>query len=136
MWPVYAAIAMLCFAAMQLVFRHVTRGGLTPAVVLFFVFGFGWMFYLLHVAIFRPPLALTMPRFGLLLTAGVLGYVGNLYAVRAVALAPNPGYANALIGLQALIVTAASVVLLGATLSWVKLVGVMLCVAGAALLVL
>ena len=136
MWPVYALLAMLCFASMQLVFRYTTRGGLTPAVVLFFVFGVGWLFYLLHVALLRPTLPVTLSRLALLFLAGALAYVGNLYAVRAVSIAPNPGYAMALVSLQALVVTFASVLLLDAAFSWTKLVGVLLCGAGAALLVL
>lgn len=136
MWPVYALLAMVCFASMQLVFRYTTRTGVTPAVVLFFVFGIGWLFYVLHVVTQRPPLAVALPRIGLLFLAGALAYVGNLYAVRAVSIAPNPGYAMALVSLQALVVTGVSVVLLDATFSWTKLLGVLLCGAGAALLVL
>lgn len=136
MWPVYALLAMICFASMQLVFRYTTRGGLTPAVVLFFVFGFAWSCYLLHLATFRPPIPLTLPRTTWLLLAGALAYVGNLYAVKAVSLAPNPGYAMALVSLQALVVTGVSVVVLDATLSWTKLLGVMLCAIGVTLLVL
>ena len=136
MWPLYALLAMVCFASMQLVFRYTTRGGLTPGVVLFFVFGFGWGFYLIHVALLRPSLVVTLPRIGLLFLAGAFAYVGNLYAVRAVSIAPNPGYAMALVSLQALVVTGVSVLLLDATFSWTKFVGVLLCGAGAALLVL
>ena len=72
----------------------------------------------------------------MLFVAGLLGYVGNLFAVRAVALAPNAGYAVAIFGLQALVVTLVSVILLGASLSWLKVLGVLLCCAGVALLVI
>jgi drug/metabolite transporter (DMT)-like permease len=135
MWPLHALIAMVCFASMQLVFRQTTSGGLTPAAVLFFVFGFGWLLYLGHVLMMRTPLALTASQGGLLFLAGLFAYVGNLYAVRAVAQAPNPGYAMALVGLQALVVTVVSVSMFGATFSWMKVAGVVLCLAGASLLV-
>ena len=135
MWPMHALVAMACFASMQLVFKETTRGGLTPATILFYVFGFGWLFYLLHILMVRTPLGLTPSRGGLLFLAGLFAYVGNLYAVRAVAQAPNPGYAVALVGLQALVVTLVSVALLGATISWTKIAGVVLCLAGASLLV-
>jgi drug/metabolite transporter (DMT)-like permease len=52
-----------------------------------------------------------------------------------VALAPNAGYAVAIFGLQALVVTIVSVMLLGASLSWLKVLGVALCCLGVALLV-
>ena len=56
--------------------------------------------------------------------------------MRAVATAPNPGYAVALVSLQAAVVTIAALGVAGATLSWVKLLGVILCCGGIALLVI
>ena len=134
-WPWYALVAMCCFAGMQLLFAHLTRNGLTPAPILVFVFGFGWLFYLAHVAVLRTALPTRPSVIGLLLAAGTLGYAGNLAAVRAVGLAPNPGYAVSIFGLQALVVTLVSMVVLGAPLSWTKICGVVLCTVGVALLV-
>ena len=135
-WPWHALIAMCCFASMQLLFAHFTRTGLSPAGILFFVFGFGWLLYVAHVATLGTTLPMRPAVLGLLLLAGTLGYVGNLAAVRAVARAPNPGYAVAIFGLQALVVTVVSMMLLGAPLSWVKICGVVLCSFGVALLVI
>ena len=133
-WPLYAFAAMCCFATMQLVFAHLSRAGLSPASILVVVFGVGAMLYLAHVGVFGTPLP---PRHSLMLLfiAGGLGYLGNLAAVRAVGLAPNPGYAVAIFGLQALVVTIVSLVVLGASLTWIKVAGVLLCFAGVALLV-
>lgn len=135
-WPWFALIAMCCFASMQLTFAYLTRNGLTPASILVFVFGVGWLLYVIHIATFATPLPVRTSILALLFIAGALGYVGNLAAVRAVALAPNPGYAVAIFGLQALVVTVVSMMLLGASLSWVKICGVLLCSAGVALLVI
>ena len=90
----------------------------------------------MHIAAVRTQLPFNMPAMGLFAIAGVLGYVGNLCGVRAVALAPNPGYAVAIFGLQALVVTLASVMLVGASVSWVKVLGVVLCFVGVVLLVI
>jgi hypothetical protein len=136
MWPWYALIAMGCFASMQLLFAYFTRNGLTPASILVFVFGFGWMLYVVHVMTWGTPLPVRTSVIGMLFTAGALGYVGNLAAVRAVGLAPNPGYAVAIFGLQALVVTFVSMLVVGASVSWTKIVGVILCAAGVALLVI
>ena len=133
-WPLYALIAMVCFSAMQLLFKYFSRGGLSPAAILVFVFGFGWVLYLAHVVTLRTPLTWSPSIVALLFGAGLLGYVGNLCAVRAVSLAPNAGYAVAIFGLQALVVTIVSAIALGGSLSWTKLVGVLLCFAGVALL--
>jgi hypothetical protein len=135
MWPWYAVLAMVCFAAMQLVLKYLTRG-MTSAGILVFVFGFAWICYAAHVAAFRTPLPASGSTLGLLIAAGGLSYIGNLCAVRAMALAPNPGYALAIAGLHSLLVTLLSAVILGASLAWTKLIGVILCAAGIALLVL
>ena len=134
-WPGYALIAMVCFAGMQLLFKYSTRAGMNPGAILVFVFGFGWLFFLVHVGISRVAVAPSPSLVAVLFAAGLLGYVGNLFAVRAVALAPNAGYAVAIFGLQALVVTIVSVMLLGASLSWLKVLGVALCCLGVALLV-
>jgi drug/metabolite transporter (DMT)-like permease len=136
MWQWSALIAMGCFAAMQLAFRQLSRNGIETPAVLLLVFAFGALLYLLHVAVTRTPLPTTLPVIALLAGTAVLSYIGNLFSVRAVATAPNPGYAVALVGLQAAVVTIAAVGVGGATLSWVKTLGVILCCLGIALLVI
>lgn len=135
MWHWYALTAMACFASMQLLFTQLSRMGVGPPVILLFVFAFGAVFYLLHVQMTGTPLRVTNTAVLLILLTAALAYVGNLCNVRALAAAPNPGYAVAIVGLQAAVVTLTSVLLLGATLSWIKGLGVFLCCAGVALLV-
>jgi hypothetical protein len=136
MWQWSALVAMGCFAAMQLVFRQLSRRGIETPAVLLLVFAFGALLYLVHVAVTRTPLPTRLPVIALLAATAALSYVGNLFSVRAVATAPNPGYAVALVSLQAAVVTIAALGMAGATLSWVKAVGVILCCAGLALLVI
>jgi drug/metabolite transporter (DMT)-like permease len=126
---------MVCFAVMQLVFKDLSRRGVSPGVSLLFVFAFGTLLYLLHVRASRAPLVPTAPVFGLFAAAAALSYVGNLFSVRAIAEAPNPGYAIAIVGLQAALLTLTSVVVLGASFSLIKAVGVLLCCAGVVLIV-
>ena len=121
---------------MQLVFRQLSRRGIETSAILLLVFAFAALLYLLHVAVTRTPLPTKLPVVALLAAAAALSYVGNLFSVRAVATAPNPGYAVALVSLQAAVVTIAALGVAGATLSWVKALGVILCCAGIALLVI
>jgi hypothetical protein len=102
-----------------------------------FVFAIGATLYTVHAAATRLTVSgVSRQAVGLIALAGVLSYVGNLSAVRAVALAPNPGYANAVVGLQAVVITAVSLVLFNAPFSPAKVVGVLLCVAGVTLVVI
>ena len=135
LWSLYAFIAMACFAGMQLLFKQLTRAGLSAPAILLFVFAVGALLFLVHVVFFRTPLHISTSAAISLVLAGVLGYVGNLWAVRAIGVAPNPGYALAIIGMQALVVTTAAIVLFDAGLTWPKALGVLLCFAGVALLV-
>ena len=50
--------------------------------------------------------------------------------------APNPGYASAISGVHALVVTVVSLFVFGIAVSWTKLCGVILCVLGVALLMI
>lgn len=133
----HALFAMLCFAGMQLLFKQLSRLGLGSPVILVFVFGIGALFYLVHIALLRAPLpAVGTGTFALLGTAAFLSYAGNLHMVRALAQAPNPGYAIAVVGLQALVVTVAAVLFFGSEFSWLKALGVALSFCGVALLML
>jgi drug/metabolite transporter (DMT)-like permease len=136
MWQAYALAAMGCFAAMQLLFVQLTRRGLRPSAILLVVFAVGAACYGLHVRITRTPVPQTAPTLALLAAAGALSFVGNLCSLRAMSAAPNPGYASAISGVHALVVTLVALVVFGVAVSWTKLLGVVLCVVGVALLVI
>jgi drug/metabolite transporter (DMT)-like permease len=136
MWQAYALTAMLCFAAMQLMFVQLTRRGVAPAAILFVVFAVGAVFYGVHVRMTRTPLPPTGSAVAVLVVAAGLSFVGNLCSLRAMSLAPNPGYSSAISGVHALVVTLVSLFIFGIAVSWTKLCGVILCVLGVALLVI
>ncbi|HJZ76148.1 MAG TPA: EamA family transporter [Vicinamibacterales bacterium] len=135
MWQWWALAAMSCFAVMQLFFAALVRRGIDVAAVLLYVFGVGALLYLLHVRTTRAAVPYAPRELAMLVAAAVLSYVGNWLLVRAVGAAPNPGYPVAISGLQAAVVTVVSVVVLGASLSWSKAIGVALCTIGVTLLV-
>lgn len=135
MWQWYALTAMTCFAVMQLLFVQLTRKGTRPAALLFVVFGVASICYAVYVRVTRTPLPQEQAAVGLLALAGLLSFAGNLCSLRAMSLAPNPGYASAISGVHAFVVTLAAIAVFGVAVSWIKLIGVVLCVLGVALLV-
>jgi drug/metabolite transporter (DMT)-like permease len=135
MWQWSALIAMSCFAGYQLILRELSRT-VAPSILLLLVFAFGTTFYLGHVLVARVPIVASGPAVGWLVLVALLSYVGNFHQLRAVTTAPNPGYAIAIVGLQAVVLMLVSFVFLGAALSWTKAAGVFLCCAGVALLVM
>jgi drug/metabolite transporter (DMT)-like permease len=136
MWQWYSVAAMICFATMQLLFVQLTRRGVSPAAILLVVFGVAAACYGIHVRVTRTPVPQNGGALALLVTAAVLSFAGNLCSVRAMSLAPNPGYASAISGVHAFIVTVLAVFIFGIAVSWTKLLGVVLCVLGVALLVI
>jgi drug/metabolite transporter (DMT)-like permease len=136
MWQWYAVSAMVCFATMQLVFAYLTRRGMSPAAILLVVFAVAAILYAGHVRVTRTPLPFSASAMLMLVTAAALSFAGNLFSLRAMAAAPNPGYASAISGVHALVVTVCSIFIFGVALSWPKLCGVVLCVVGVALLVI
>jgi drug/metabolite transporter (DMT)-like permease len=135
MWQWSALIAMSCFVGYQLILRELSRT-VAPVILLLFVFAFGGACYLAHVLVARVPVAVPGRAFAWLALVAVLSYVGNFFQLRAVNTAPNPGYAIAIVGLQAVVLMLVSFLFLGATLSWMKAAGVLFCCAGVVLLVL
>ena len=135
MWTWYAVVAMICFAAMQLSFRYLSERGIASAAMLLLVFAFGTVPYFVHVRATRTPLPAGAAAIALLAGTAFLSYVGNLFSVKAVADAPNPGYAIAIVSLQAAVVTLAAAMMFGTGVEWPKLVGIALCTAGVALIV-
>ena len=135
MWQWSALVAMGCFAAMQLIFAALSRRGIDVATVLLGVFAIAALLYLVHVRATHAELPRAPRDVAMIAAAAALSYVGNWLLLRALAAAPNPGYAIAISGLQAAVVTVASIGLLGAEFSWVKAAGVVLCAAGVTLIV-
>lgn len=135
MWQWYALTAMTCFAAMQLLFVQLTRRGARPAAILLIVFGVAAICYAGYVRLTRTPVPHGENTIALLLVAAVLSFAGNLCSLRAMSLAPNPGYASAISGVHAFVVTVVAILVFGVAVSWTKLLGVVLCVVGVALLV-
>jgi hypothetical protein len=134
MWFFSAVLALLAFAGMQLSFKRLAAGGLSTPTLLLLVFAISTVFLAIHAAASRTSLAVDSRLYKFVLLAAVLSYVGNLFMVRAIAEAPNPGYAMGVIGAQAVVVTIGAIVLFGSEFSAVKGVGIALTVIGAALL--
>ncbi len=134
MWILYSFGAALSFSGIFVIFKALELRSISTFVSLAWLFIVAALLYLAHNAYMKESLRVGGSVFLLLLGAGILSYIGNALQFRATALAPNPGYAVAIISVQALLVTGASCLLFGSDFSPVKGVGVFLSLLGAALL--
>lgn len=134
MWFFSAVLAVLCFGGMQLCFRYLSGAGVSTQVFLLLIFVLITAFLGLHVLLTRSSVVIERKLLLVVFGAAVLSYFGNLLMVRAMDLAPNPGYAIAVIGAQAIVVTIGSIALFGSGVSSLHGVGIVLSIVGVALL--
>jgi len=134
MWVRYALYAMASFSAMQLLFKQLTRMGLTAPVILLWLFGLSALLFTGHVVLARETVAVSPAALGVVAAAALCSYVGNLYMLRSVAAAPNAGYAISIVSTHALFVVLGSLVFFQGELTLVKALGAALCVAGVVLI--
>jgi len=136
MWFLSAVLALLFFGSMQLCFRYLSGAGAPTQTFLFWIFVLITAFLGIHVAVTRSSLVLERKLMGVVVLAAVLSYFGNLLMVRAMHFAPNPGYAIAVIGAQAIVVTVGSILLFGSSFTWLHGAGIAISLFGVALLAL
>src|SRR6185369_14535190 len=134
MWFFSAVLALLAFAGMQLCFKHLAAGGVSTPILLLFVFVITTILFVVHAAIGRETLTVDPKLMKFIIVAAALSYLGNLFMVRALAEAPNPGYAMGVISGQAVVVTIGAILLFGSEFSVMKGIGIVLTLAGATLL--
>jgi len=132
-WMLLALISVVFFSGMTLLFKRATLE-VPASIILFFVFGFGFIFYLFHIFITKTPIKVNPTIVWILLAAALLSYLANLFAVKALGMAPNPAFADAFGGLKFVIVAVAAVFLFGSPLTFLNMIGILLTVVGLFLL--
>ena len=132
-WVLLALIAVVFTSAMTLLFKRATLE-IPASIILLFVFGFGFIFYLFHVFITKTPIKVSPTIVWILIAAALLSYLGNLFMVKALGMAPNPAFAKAFVGLEFVIVGLAAVFLFGSQLTFPNMIGIVLTIVGLLLL--
>jgi len=134
MWIVYSLLAAVSFTVLFLIFKELEVRGVPTFVSLTWVFGLGCLWNIAHNVVTRQPLAVSASLVSVFAATALIRYVGNGLQFRATAMAPNPGYAVAIVSINAALISIASVWIFGAELSMMKIGGIGLCFLGVALL--
>jgi hypothetical protein len=130
MWILYGVSAMLLLAGMLLLIKFAGTYW-TDSTGIMFVLCLGLLFCSsIHLLAAKQALIFKWQPVTAIAAASILSYIGNLLYIKAVALAPNPGYPVAIEGNKAVIVLLLSCLLFGAEFSIEKLIGVILCFTG------
>jgi hypothetical protein len=134
MWIVYSLGAMGFLAAMTLMFVPPGRAGVPPSVVLFYLFLCACVLNFGFIKFQRTSLDVSWNAMLWIGGAALASFLGNLCALNAINLAPNPGYASAIEASKAPVVVLLSVWLFASHFSLLKGLGVLLCAIGVALI--
>jgi hypothetical protein len=134
MWIVASLGAMGFLAAMTLMFVPPGRAGVPASVVLFHLFLLACLLNFGYLQLQGIPLKVSWNLWPWIVGAALTSFLGNLCALKAINLAPNPGYASAIEASKAPVVVLFSVWLFASHFSYVKGLGVLCCAIGVALL--
>jgi uncharacterized membrane protein len=134
MWIVFSLGAMGFLAAMTLMFVPPGRAGVNPSVVLFYLFLCACLFNFGYITFQRTSFGVSWNALLWIVGAALASFLGNLCALNAINLAPNPGYASAIEASKAPVVMLLSVWLFASHFSVLKGLGALFCAIGVALL--
>jgi len=134
MWIVLAILASICYAGVSASLKHLETQGIPSAVSLCLLCLFPSILYFFHATYRGLSFKFESREWIVVLLAGVLSYIANLFNIKALAFAPNPGYAVAVGGTQAVVLCLAAYFIFGSELSSFKLLGVGFCILGVSLL--
>jgi uncharacterized membrane protein len=136
-WFVYSLITMFGFAVMTLLFKKLTTMGLSSKIINLYFWGFTFLGFLLLSVIIKgeliPPRGKNLFLF-LIIIAAIISVVANLALVEAIGIAPNPGYAKAVMACEVAIVAIASIFLFASEFTLAKGLGILLVILGVVLL--
>ncbi len=132
-WYLYSIVAMLSFSAMMLFVKKIRDNGFSSIQVNLFLFGFVFFgFFLANINLF--PKISNFPNFGqlliLLVVAALAAIFANLADIKAVGIAPNPGYSQALKNSNILPITILSIFIFGLSFDLMKIFGTILVILG------
>src|SRR3989344_6778380 len=125
-WIVYAMLGMISLGIMSLLLKKLTIENLRAEVMLLFLFFFAAVFYLLQILLTKTQIKVNYFLIFLIIVAALFSYIGNLFLVKSIAVAPNPAYTIAIISLQTILVAIGSYFIFNSQLTAINLLGVVL----------
>ncbi len=129
-WALYSLIAAISFAGLVLTYKKLLLLGINQVVLNLSIFFLVFLGFSSFVFFKKVPLQLTGAMVLLLMLAATFSFLGNYFQVKSYSEAPNPGYASTLVATQLILITLFSVLLFQSELSWVKVLGIAVVIAG------
>lgn len=139
-WDILAIIGALSFAIMVLGVKKMSQMGFSSPQINLFIFGFNFLAFLI---LSRKDLKnyfqnkIKLKEFlPVVFGAAIFSFVANIFNIKGIAIAPNPGYHESIKDTQVLFTTLLSAPLLGASLNRQNLFGVVIISIGVIILII
>ena len=102
-WFTLALITMLIFSVVFILYRKIGELGVSSELMFVYYFGISTIILLFYFFYNKIPLTVSKVAFSWILIAAIIGVIGNVLLSNSLRVAPNPGYALAVIGLNTLV---------------------------------
>ena len=129
-WFLLALLGLFFFAGITLIQKHLLNLGIHPVTFGVYLMGLGFVAFLITAFITKQSLTVPGNWWMFLVIIAVLALAANLLATYSFKLAPNPGYAQAIISASSVVVLVVSLFLFKSELSLIKIIGVILTIIG------
>lgn len=133
-WFLYALIAMVSFTFMFLFLTQIGKLGLRAEITLVYYFIVAAVIIAVYGLSSKLQFNVSQYLLLFILLAAIFGAIGNVFLLKSMTSAPNPGYAIAVSGIHIMLVAVISIFLFNAEFTLVKILGVVLSVTGVILL--
>lgn len=134
MWYTLAIIAAILTSIMVLGIKFAITRGLNPAFILFLSFSMSALMAFLHMNLKKIEAKLDWLSIVIIIGAGVLSYIANLLLTNSIKIAPNPGYSQAILSTNIVIISIVSFFLFNSEFSPKNIIGSLICLLGVVIL--
>ncbi|MFH1326521.1 MAG: EamA family transporter [archaeon] len=135
-WFLYGCGTALSMAAFILTYKKILLSGISPLVLIFFIFIFTFLGFAGWALISRPKIKFSWIVLGWFIAAAIASLLGNYFEALSLRDAPNPGYTSSLKYLQIIIITLFAPFLFGSKINLKKVLGIVLVLGGLFLIVI
>lgn len=137
-WYLYSIIAMFSFSGMILIIKRIRDMKFHSREINLFLYGFVFLgFFLVNISSIDE--TINSPKFSsflaFVLVTSVFSIFANLTNIKAIGLAPNPGYSQAVKDANILPVTILSALIFGSEFDLIKFLGALLILGGVFLII-
>ncbi len=133
-WFITALVSMLAFSVVFLLFKIISDLKVRGELALLYHFGISAIFLFFYLYFNKTPLSVNRIQIMFILVAAIFGVIGNILLYNSLGSSSNPGYTLAVVGVNTLVVTIASVFIFKSNFGLSKFIAIALIVAGVSLL--